>query len=284
MDGPEFKEAEARGFWGPVYKGLYEVAKKRGLEKKLVWGMVGDDTPAKASVKLMHSVLPDVPWCAHGHHDRVGGRFYGVPILYGTAAYARRRRHPPGGKAICAQFPRMVTMFANNLKSSPLARHRHLVEWLLESHGRNGLGRIGVDFWGGLRKKGRGHAITNITSLYVRYPESCWAQLNMTEALLVLTAPGPDGAIPTVRFEALREGYQEAEAYLLIWRALSGGKVSGELAVRCKKLLAARKETFGQARACTNWYWLDGSFVSVDMAAALFSCAAEVAREREDKS
>jgi hypothetical protein len=281
MDGPYFKAAEARAFWEPVYKGMFELAKKRGLEKKLVWGMVGDGVPAQKTVKLMQGILPDVSWSAHGHHDRVGGKsnFHGVPILYGTAAYGNKKRHHPGGKTICAQFPRMTSMFATNINASPLARNRHVVEWLL-GHGRNGLGRIGADFWSGILKNYSGGGSRQTTSLYVRYPESAWNQLNMTNALLAFTAPGPDGAIPTVRFEALREGYQEAEAWLTVRRALDGGKVNGELAARCKKLLSARKAVFGQARDATNWYWLDGSFVSVDMAAELYSCAGAVAGKR----
>jgi hypothetical protein len=233
--------------------------------------MEGDGVPAKKTVGLMHSILPDVPWSAHGHHNRVGGKhtFHGVPILYGTAAYRGGRRHPPGGKTICAQFPRVTTMFGNNLGGSPLARHRHVVEWLLDK-GRNGLGRIGAEFWPVVSRR---YDITR------RYPESTWNQLNLDKAMTRLLAAGPEGALPTPRFELLREGLQEAEAWLLIQRALAGRTVNGKLAARCTRLLSARKAIFGRARDATNWFWLEGSWVSVDMAAELFSCAAEVARE-----
>jgi hypothetical protein len=279
MHGADFNEAEARKFWEPVYKGLYELAKKRGLEKKLVWGMVGDGTPGKDGVKLMHSILPDVPWSAHGHHDRVGNKFYGVPVVYGTAAYGNRKRHPPGGKTICAQFPRYTGMFANNLNASPLSRYRHVVEWLLGS-GRNGLGRIGADFWEGMRKKTAG-GYRSGTSISTRYPESDWNQLNINNALLAFLAAGPEGAIPTIRFELLREGQQEVEARVFIERAVAGGKLPAALAAKCKKVIAARARTFGYGRRGINWDWLAGDFVSVDMAEELFSCAAEVAGKKQ---
>jgi hypothetical protein len=251
---------------------VFEIAKKRGLEKKLVWGMVGDGVPAQKTVKLMNDVLPGVPWSAYGHHNRVGGKhkFHGVPVLFGTAAYGGGVRHPPGGKTICGQFPRVTGMFGSNLGASPLARHRHVVEWLLD-YGRTGLGRVGVDFWPVLGRKSAGAYLSR------RYPESCWFQLSVENGLISLLAAGPNGAVRTVRFDVLREGYQEAEAWLTVKRALDGGKLNGELAARCRKLLSARKAVFGQARGATNWYWLDGSFASVDMAAELYSCAAEVA-------
>jgi hypothetical protein len=63
------------------------------------------------------------------------------------------------------------------------------------------LGRIGLDFWFWNTKPGaptNSNGFTNISSI---------------------TAPGPAGAIPTVQFQMLREGVQDAEVRLAIIRA-----------------------------------------------------------------
>jgi hypothetical protein len=45
-----------------------------------------------------------------------------------------------------------------------------------------------------------------------------------------LIAPGPDGPLATVRYEMFREGLQEAEARLVIEKALVAGRVEGPVA------------------------------------------------------
>ena len=59
---------------------------------------------------------------------------------------------------------------------------------------------------------------------------------------MTLLAPGPEGAVPTARFEMLREGVQECEARLFIEKALAGGRLPAALAGKCRALLKERHE------------------------------------------
>ena len=85
--------------------------------------------------------------------------------------------------------------------------------------GIRGIGRVGADFWNVLatRNKTYGGGL----NLIARYPESDWNQLNLNAATEALLAPGPDGAVTTERFEAIREGMQECETRIFIEKALA---------------------------------------------------------------
>jgi hypothetical protein len=63
-------------------------------------------------------------------------------------------------------------------------------------------------------------------------------RLNMWYGAIL--AYGPDGALPTVRLEAVRESVQECEARVAVERALAGKKLSGALAKRAQEVLDER--------------------------------------------
>jgi hypothetical protein len=65
------------------------------------------------------------------------------------------------------------------------------------------VGRVGLDFW----LSGKGREQPSNTSFFSHID--------------ALTAPGPDGAVPTVRFQMLREGVQEWEARAALLKALA---------------------------------------------------------------
>jgi hypothetical protein len=87
--------------------------------------------------------------------------------------------------------------------------------------GRGGFTRVGADDWAATHYSGM--AIPKwLTGMSVLF--ALW--------------PGKDGAEPSVRFEILKEGIQEAEARIFIEQALDGGKVSGPVAARAKQVLS----------------------------------------------
>ncbi|KKM90711.1 hypothetical protein LCGC14_1235870, partial [marine sediment metagenome] len=102
--------------------------------------------------------------------------------------------------------------------------------------GDDGPGRFCLDYWpvGGAKTGSHGG------SLFSRWPISSAAQ--RTPNLKRLSYPGPRGAIPSVKAMMFREGLQEAEARQVIELALREGKLPGELAKKCQKLLAGRME------------------------------------------
>jgi len=103
--------------------------------------------------------------------------------------------------------------------------------------GQRGLGRLGADYWPVLRdKRGR-----RMGKSYQRYPESDWLLLVIPDSFL---GPGPEGPVATNRMEAFREGVVEAEARIVIERALANEagrtKLGEELAKRCEDVLYRR--------------------------------------------
>jgi hypothetical protein len=81
--------------------------------------------------------------------------------------------------------------------------------------GAHGLGRVGADFWRVL-KDGRGRVRGNLAG---RYPESSWGQLNMNNGIAWILGKGRDGPVPTMRYEAMREGLQDVEARIYLEKA-----------------------------------------------------------------
>ena len=80
-----------------------------------------------------------------------------------------------------------------------------------------------------LNMEGPARAPRNLWALPIawqRYPEASWSQLSLTSSAL---APGPDSAVATPRYEALREGIQETEAFIQIERALGDKAVAARL-------------------------------------------------------
>lgn len=58
--------------------------------------------------------------------------------------------------------------------------------------------------------------------------------------MLFLLWPGKDGAEPSARFEALREGIQEAEARIYVEQSLDSGRVPQAVAARARQSLSDR--------------------------------------------
>jgi hypothetical protein len=95
---------------------------------------------------------------------------------------------------------------------------------------------LGGDFFAMKNSQGR-----RVGRLAARFPKSAWRMLDIQTALL---APGKTGAVPTARFEVLREGLQECEARIVIDKALVSAddrtKLGPELAKKAQDLLDQR--------------------------------------------
>jgi hypothetical protein len=137
------------------------------------------------------------------------------------------------------------------VEDSTPAAFRTLAEGTVGESWR-GFTRVGLDFWevdlpGGTKRRvlGRYHPWINL----------------MRDNPRAITAPGPEGALPTVRYQMLREGIQECEARIYIERALSDeetkARLSPDLIARCEDLLRGRihARMFG----LLAWEWYIGS-------------------------
>jgi Glycoside hydrolase 123, catalytic domain len=279
MDGKKFDLAGARAFWKPVCDGVLARLKQRGIEKTAVLGMVGDGKPSAEAVKTYKALMPAVLWTENGHMIRIGQSFSGVKIGYATAVYTGQP--PPPGKTMkrnpmLTLFPRYGQFFMTRLSEwSRLGLHRHVTE-LTTRTGMNGIGRVGMDFWPFRRGKDRKVRDSSMT-ISGRFPESNQAQLNIHHAICHLLEPGPTGAVPSARYENVREGVQETQARLFIEKALAGGKISGDLAARARAVLAERTQYMRAGLIGSDWGWCEG--MTPALAARLYETAGEVQKK-----
>ncbi len=288
---------EAEKFWGPVFKGIRARLGKRGLLDAGMIGLAGDRTWAsKEAVVLFEKLMPGAKWVQNSHPGNLRpGGWNDMKIGYWTRVYTDfppppspwdqnrkcgwRRAGLRVPNVTCDIFPRYGCFVGGSQLGhhSPLALHRmHLEATLLGN--LTGLGRTGADFWPVL--KGARVRSDHSTSINARFPESTWSQLNMVNGTEALLAPGPEGAVPTERFEQIREGVQLSEARIFIEKALhdaAGRKKLGEALVgRCQRLLDARACRIRAAAVSNAWGWY-GSRETYLLDGDLFACAAEVA-------
>jgi hypothetical protein len=131
--------------------------------------------------------------------------------------------------------------------------------------GIRGFGSMGADFWDvlcsddPLRNSYGGGWIHNIIG---RYPESAYGQVYMGNSSPYVLGPGPDGALPAVRFEMIRAAAQLTEARAFIEKALldpeQQATLGEELARRAQDLLDERTRAILWARN-RGWLWLPSS-------------------------
>jgi hypothetical protein len=277
MDGKGFDPAKAKAFWKPVVEGVMARLKKRGIEKTAMLGMVGDGAPSAAAVKTFRELIPGAFWTENGHVIRIGRSFDGVKIGYATAVYTGQPA-PPGAakkrKPMLTLFPRYGQFFNTRLSEwGRPALHRHVTE-MTTLAGMNGIGRFGVDFWPFRRDKDRKVRDSSPT-ISGRFPESNQAQLNIHHATCYLLEPGPAGAVPSARYENMREGIQETQARLFIEKALAAGRINGDLGKRARAFLDERTMLLRAGLVGSDWDWCEGATPA--LAGKLYSVAAEVA-------
>ena len=230
--------------WKPVYDALRKRMQDRGLEKAMAMGMLCDLRPDKDEVAALHQASGGLPWASHSHPNPMRGKKSGEKLLHGIAdiCYAAHvyalgyQVNPQKGErqygwrspVLNAHFPR-----GGGLNSISSLTIRHLPAFNITGAQR-GTGRIGADLWPASRD-GSGQRVAQV---HDRYPENHWRNLDLDSWLL---APGPDGALATVRFENLREGMQEAEARIYIEDVLLDtarrATIGEDLAKRCQALL-----------------------------------------------
>jgi hypothetical protein len=156
----------------------------------------------------------------------------------------------------------------------------------MHAAGIRGFGSMGADFWDVLkaddllRNPYGGGWIYNIIG---RYPESAYGQVYMGNSSPYVLGPGPDGALPSVRFEMIRAAAQLAEARAFIEKALldadQKARLGTELAARAEQLLDERTRAIRWARN-NGWLWFPSSGWQ-ERDAKLYALAAEVAASQE---
>jgi len=128
--------------------------------------------------------------------------------------------------------------------------------------GRNGFTRVGADEWAAIHYQGMTipRWLTGMPVLFTLWP-------------------GKTGAEPSVRFEMMREGIQEAEARIFLEQRLDRGLVRGELAARARKVLAENfaETTFLQGNSIVQSFY-ENYYRWQERSRRLYQMAAEVAQ------
>jgi len=237
--------SESVELWGPVFRELGDRMKKRGLENAMMLGIMTDQYPTKAVAQFFNTVAPGIPW-TRSAHDEYHKTVAGLPLGYMSEPYAAKRLfaldpsdargHGWGNPALEVHFPR------NIYNQFPMSAWRFMGEMNAAGELR-GFARLGGDFFAIKNSRGRRGA-----TLAARFPKSGWRMLDIQTALL---APGTSGAVPTARFQVLREGLQECEARIAIDRALvdaeKRAKLGPELAQKAQDLLDQRVRNMRRA-------------------------------------
>lgn len=319
---PHLGEPVSKGLWEPMLKQLQERLRKRGLDKTVMFGLHTDAWARKATVAFFNDILPGTPWVVQSHdgfsgklmHDlvtigfqtRVWGTKFGDNNLVGRQGMEVKLsgetadRVAVDGRLYGWRRPEVVATYERTpyLSVFPAVRWRNYVETNITGAQR-GVGRLGADLWPVIRNKNgdrQGFA-------WGRYPESDWRNLGLYNYLL---APGPKGPGTTTRFEAFREGLQEAEARIFIEKALLdpnlAAKLGSDLVKRCRQTLDARLALMFRSMSnlqmigggndagsqyATGWRWAGGPCGQVwfigsgwqQRSEELYALAGEVARK-----
>ncbi len=110
-----------------------------------------------------------------------------------------------------------------------------------------------------------------------RFPESNWGQLYLGNSTAYVLAPGPEGALPTVRFEMIRQGAQDMEARVYLEKALLDdalrARMGEDLARRCQQMLDDRLRAILIGR--TSWLLFSDGQERLERLYALTGEAAE---------
>jgi len=302
--GPKWGEPAVRTFWKPVFDGLREILKKRGLAGSIMVGICTDQRPRQDAVDDLKAAAPDARWVVACHPFTTNVR--GVPVGYLAHVWGISTTPDPTvervrgwqNPTIHAAFPRYgCPIVGHSFRTwSALPAYRLVMEAAVTSPGKRhikragkhyglglrGVGRLGADFWHVVPTR-HGRKIP----LHKVYPQGGQDHaVNLEFSAYYVLSPGSDGAIATARFENMREGIQETEARIFIEKALSDparkARLGADLAERCQRVLDERTVALIRARDGANagrddpgWLWFIGSGWQ-QRSAALYAAAAEV--------
>jgi len=290
---PSYTDPASKELWRPLLEGLQSRLSDRGMSGAMVLGMVTDVRPSKEVVDFFGELLPDMKWMRRGHMriSDVHGASLALQLgpSYNKWAYDLN----PGGSlhgwnGRKWRYPGLSVHFPRGHRNYISRCVYRLIGEVNIAGSQRGFGGYGADFWRVVKdKRGRARG-----TLAARYPKTSWRNLNISNTLL---APGPNGALPTARYQMMKEGVQECEARILIEQALldedSQNKLGSELVRRCRNVLderiAVMKSKMTGSWAYSGFHWetkkleypefIDSGWA--ERAGKLFDLAGEVARK-----
>jgi hypothetical protein len=250
---PSFLDEGAGKFWQPMLDGVRDiVVRKRGWPERLILlGSGSDIRPSQKAGAAVRQWAPYARWNIYSHFSGDPGAFYKGPQLPGSAPgkfialgglEVGLKELPNGGIYSAAQLEKLwqakneyiegsVHRGACNDGSGPMVFRTvpmHNGSWA----------RVGIDFWPGVS----------------RYYAPVWGTFPARVA-----ARGPDGPVPTVRLQMMREALQDFEARMTILDALPRLPADRQNALRALLDDLLRRATVGerylsQTEVGLDWY------------------------------
>jgi len=281
LESPPMGTPESLPFWKPVLDAVRKRIEARGW-----WDVTGvADTqyaggPDSKSLKTLKAIWPDLKGISQQHGLARTFR-EGVPVIVAGTVWNEGRLRPRGYRGLWKKGRWLACCgFARNRhgERAPLVVYRSLPEEMIMRH-HHGVFPLGEDLWALYRANGRRWNVSGTSAL----GPGC-----STKALL---APGPDGALPTERFEMVRESTEACEAILYLDRGLAEGRITGDLAGRVNRALDTRSDAFlrfhkgmsfgypGPYNDKRVWQALQAGLADDD--ATLFALCAEAAGRRD---
>jgi len=276
---PMFGADGTETLWRRVVDGAGRRVEQRGWDPACVMlGVAADRRPSSRTIEFFQQIAPEVRWTifthARGDPRPSGGRLNldGMEVGYEeTPGHAAPRGTWNGTLRLGwdAAFAHAGSARGYLAEYGSLTHFRCLAAGLV-GFDKVGFGRFGLDYW--VVDAPGESAPRRIIGRHQR-----WHNLFRFNPKSLL-APGPQGAVATVRYEMLREGIQECEARIFIERALTDRslreKLDEDLAAKCEKLLADRAAVLFRVTEGRVWSVADPWQPET---AKLFNLAGEVA-------
>jgi hypothetical protein len=203
---PAIGDRGSEQFWKPFLDGARAVITRRGWsERVVVLGLGGDIRPGQETADLVKRWAPYARWDFLSHFSGDPGPEGGRMIATGGMEVGMKEWPCSTASLKLSQFEERVQDPYDflELPTDRWLHQEYSPPLIFRTMGANWgcIGRIGLDFW----DAGKVRDAPKSTSFF-SHVES-------------LTVPGPDGPVPTVRFQMLREGLQDAEVKTAIVRA-----------------------------------------------------------------
>jgi len=269
LDGPGLSAMDKRARWEAFAKAVLVHFQTRNLAQALWWGYPLEGEADPELKDLLAQATPQVYWIAGPHEMMANGTFAKQERFYHLVADIRYHGGWPSfrddlgwkSKTIHLNNPRAGgTCIALHTVSLPFG-YRLLADRCL-AMGRNGFTRVGADEWAAIHYQGMTvpRWLTGMPVLFTLWP-------------------GKTGAEPSIRFEMMREGIQEAEARIFVEQMLDRGMVRGDLAARARKLLAENfaETTFLQGNSIVQSFY-ENHYRWQERSRRAYQMAAEVAQ------
>ncbi|MGD0897180.1 MAG: glycoside hydrolase domain-containing protein [Thermoguttaceae bacterium] len=195
---PTVLDEGAEAFWKPMLDGVHAIVKKRGWpDRVILLGCPGDYRPSPKTGELLRQWAPYARWDIYSHFVGDPSTSAAGKMIAAGNFEVGLKEYPGGDESLWLKhldYLDMPLQRAEFYDQSPPMSFRTLP--MLSGR----LARLGLDFW----------------PENVRYRALIWGVYPIRVA-----GRGPDGPVPTVRLQMMREAVQDFEARLTILDALA---------------------------------------------------------------